>query len=88
MLRFSYCAVPVGKVPSTGSALTGSRSPLPAIIIAGDALDEVGRVGGHGRQPVPVAVADLDGDATSCSAASAPSTAAIVPLETTSPRLP
>ena len=29
-LRFSHLAVPVGKVPSTGSALTGSRSPSPA----------------------------------------------------------
>ena len=29
--RFSYFAVPVGNVPSTGSALTGSRSPSPAI---------------------------------------------------------
>ena len=32
MLRFSYWVVPVGKVPSTGNALTGSRSPWPAII--------------------------------------------------------
>ena len=29
--RFSYCAVPVGNVPSTGNADTGSRSPSPAI---------------------------------------------------------
>ncbi len=29
--RFSYLVVPVGKVPSTGSALTGSWSPSPAI---------------------------------------------------------
>ena len=34
MLRFSHCVVPVGKVPSTGSADTGSRSPLPSSIIA------------------------------------------------------
>ena len=34
MARFSYCVVPVGKVPSTGSALTGSWSPSPAIMIA------------------------------------------------------
>jgi hypothetical protein len=34
MLRFSHLVVPVGKVPSTGMALTGSRSPLPAMIIA------------------------------------------------------
>src|SRR5262249_10546363 len=32
MLRFSYCAVPVGNVPSHGSALTGSSSPQPAMI--------------------------------------------------------
>ncbi len=31
MARFSYLVVPLGKVPSTGSALTGSRSPSPAI---------------------------------------------------------
>ena len=29
--RFSYFVVPVGNVPSTGRALTGSRSPSPAI---------------------------------------------------------
>ncbi len=32
--RFSQRAVPVGKVPSTGIALTGSRSPSPAIMRA------------------------------------------------------
>ena len=32
MLRFSHCAVPVGKAPPAGIALTGSRSPLPAAI--------------------------------------------------------
>ena len=31
MARFSYFVVPLGNVPSTGSALTGSRSPSPAI---------------------------------------------------------
>ena len=30
MLRFSHLAVPVGKVPSAGKALTGSMSPWPA----------------------------------------------------------
>ena len=30
--RFSYCVVAVGNVPSTGIALTGKRSPLPAMI--------------------------------------------------------
>ena len=31
MVRFSQRDVPVGQVPSTGNADTGSRSPLPAI---------------------------------------------------------
>jgi hypothetical protein len=31
--RFSYFVVPVGNVPSTGSALTGRRSPSPLISI-------------------------------------------------------
>src|SRR5262249_8044696 len=30
ILRFSYCAVPVGNVPSQGNALTGNSSPQPA----------------------------------------------------------
>ena len=34
MLRFSHFAVPVGYVPSTGSALTGKLSPWPAIMRA------------------------------------------------------
>ena len=34
MARFSYRAVPVGNVPSTGSADTGRRSPSPAIMRA------------------------------------------------------
>ena len=33
-LRFSHWPVPVGQVPSTGKALTGSASPLPASITA------------------------------------------------------
>jgi len=31
--RFSYCVVPVGKVPSTENALTGNESPFPAKIV-------------------------------------------------------
>ncbi len=42
MLRFSYWAVPVGNVPSTGMALTGSRSPLPSIIMAVTRLTKSG----------------------------------------------
>ena len=41
MLRFSKLAVLVGKVPSTGNALTGIRSPLPLTSIDGDSLDEI-----------------------------------------------
>src|SRR6185503_6318746 len=33
-LRFSHFAVPTGQVPSTGKALTGSRSPFPASMTA------------------------------------------------------
>ena len=32
ILRFSYCVVAVGKVPSTGMAETGRSLPLPAIM--------------------------------------------------------
>ena len=39
-------------MPSTGKALTGSRSPLPAIIIAVTRCDEVGRA-----RPAPPAAA-------------------------------
>ena len=51
MLRFSHCVVPVGQVPSTGNALTGSRSPLPAIITAVTVLTKSGRLGRHDRRP-------------------------------------
>ncbi len=34
MPRFSHCEVPTGHVPSTGNALTGRLSPLPASMTA------------------------------------------------------
>ena len=34
MFRFSHFAVPTGQEPSTGKALTGSRSPFPDIMTA------------------------------------------------------
>ena len=34
IFRFSHFAVATGHVPSTGNALTGNKSPLPAIITA------------------------------------------------------
>src|SRR6476619_7246162 len=40
--RFSHFVVPVGQVPSGGKALTGSRSPLPAIITAVTCLTKSG----------------------------------------------
>ncbi len=47
MSRFSNWVVPWARCRPTGKALTGSRSPLPASIDRGDALHEVGRLGGH-----------------------------------------
>ena len=44
--RFSYLAVPVGNVPSTGSAETGSRSPSPAISSAVTRLTKSGASSG------------------------------------------
>ena len=69
-------AVPVGKVPSTGSALTGSRSPSPSIIIARDPLDEVGRVGGDRRRRRRAPSATRRDRRPRAARASAPSTAA------------
>ena len=50
MLRFSHFDVPVGQVPSAGNALTGRRSPWLAIMIAGDALHEIGGIRRHRRR--------------------------------------
>ncbi len=44
--RFSYLVVPVGNVPSTGIALTGSRSPSPAISRAVTSRTKSGAVSG------------------------------------------
>ena len=46
MLRFSYCVVPVGYVPSIGSALTGSASPRPSSITAVTLRTKAGRRAG------------------------------------------
>ena len=48
MLRFSYCVVPVGKVPSTGRALTGRSSPRLAIIMPSTSLTNAGALAGTG----------------------------------------
>ena len=46
MVRFSQRAVPVGQVPSTGNAETGSRSPLPASMTAVTRLTKSGASSG------------------------------------------
>ena len=87
MERFSHFAVPVGKVPSTGSAETGSRSPRPASIIAVTRWTKsgasLGTGGGRCRSP-----ATPDGTGTSCMPWSAASTAAKFCSTTERPRLP
>ena len=49
MLRFSYAAVPLGYVPSTGKALTGSSSPRPASIMPVTERTNSGASVGHRR---------------------------------------
>ena len=46
MARFSHCVVAVGKVPSTGMALTGSRSPWPAMMRAVTSFTKSGAASG------------------------------------------
>ncbi len=74
MLRFSYCAVAVGKVPSIGIAETGSASPLPSMIFAVTSCTNsgawAGTAGGSSRVLVTSA-----GIAISCMLARAMSTA-------------
>ena len=55
-LRFSHCAVPLGYVPSTGSALTGSSSPRPAIIRAVTSRTKAGACVGDERAAVAACV--------------------------------
>ena len=87
MLRFSHCVVPVGKVPSTGSADTGSRSPLPSSIIAVTRCTKSGAARGTAGRRVSAESA-RPGSGTSRSAASDASTAAKLRFSTVSPRLP
>ena len=87
MFRFSHCAVAVGHVPSTGKALTGSRSPLLASITAVTRLTKSGAasdtMGGSARVAVTAA-----GTLTSWRFASVWSTAAKFLRTTSGPRLP
>ena len=61
--RFSYAVVPLGKVPSTGRALTGSVVTAAGHHRRGDRPDELGRVLGDDRgQAVSAARGAGDGD--------------------------
>ena len=87
MLRFSHCVVPVGKVPSTGIADTGSRSPLPSSIIAVTRCTKSGAARGD-RRPARQPRVGAAGHLHLGSAASEASTAAKLRVSTVSPRLP
>ena len=87
MLRRSHCVVPVGYVPSSGSALTGSRSPRPAMISAVTFCTKSGASAGTGGRMSKVLVT-VGGTFTSCNCARAASTAAKFFFTTDSPRLP
>jgi len=87
MLRVSPWVVPVGKVPSTGIAETGSRSPLPSSIIAVTRCTKSGAARATAGRRV-CAESARPGNGTSRSAASDASTAAKLRVSTLSPRLP
>ena len=57
-LRFSYCAVAVGNVPSTGNALTGRSSPSPAVSLPSTSFTNCGALGvtGGNNPPLPFAM--------------------------------
>ena len=62
MLRFSHCAVPVGKVPSMGMALTGQIVAFAGDDCAGDSLHELGRGGRTPADGMSNSAGDLAGD--------------------------
>ena len=76
MLRFSYRAVPVGNVPSTGSALDRQQVSLAFDHHRRDPLDEVGRVGRRPAAAASSSPAVAPGTLTSKSSAMAVSTPA------------
>src|SRR5450755_4209431 len=85
--RFSYAAVPVGYVPSTGNALTGNRSPRPAIISAVTVRTNSGASAGTGNGKPRVALTN-SGTTTRCNPCNDRSTAAWFIATTSGPRLP
>ena len=56
MLRFSYAAVPLGYVPSTGRALTGKLVAAAGHHLGGHAADELRRAVGNDAGSSRVAV--------------------------------
>ena len=83
--RFSHWLVAVGQVPSAGNALTGSKSPFPASIIAVTRLTNSGAFSDiEGNTTFAVASA---GTATSCRFANALSTPRQFRLTASSPFL-
>ena len=87
MARFSHWVVPDGQVPSTGKAETGSRSPLPAIMIEVTFFTKSGACsetsGGRGWP-----VTFLPSSFTSCRWASVASTASKFFFTTSAPLRP
>jgi hypothetical protein len=87
MARFSYAAVPVGNVPSTGMADTGSRSPSPAMSSAVTRWTKSGAASGTVSATARSLVTSA-GTSTRRSAASEVSMAAKFCSTTVRPRLP
>jgi hypothetical protein len=85
--RFSQRAVPVGNVPSTGSALTGNRSPSPASSRPVIRLTKSGAASGIGRRRCEPP-STRSGTGSGASASSARSIAAWLRSTTAGPRLP
>ena len=75
------CVVPVGNVPSTGIALTGSKSPRLAMIVPSTSLDELGRIARHRRQLMPACEVTLLGHLDLVQRAERPVDGREVPLE-------
>ena len=84
--RFSHWAVAVGQVPSTGKALTGSRSPLPSMMTAWTRLTKSGAFSGTVGRILMVPVAAPTG--TSWRFSRVASTEAKLRLTTSAPFLP
>src|SRR5262249_48654528 len=63
--RFSHFAVPVGKVPSQGKALTGSSSPRPSQITPSTSRSNFGAALENGGG-ISIVLLNFSGTRTSC----------------------